>query len=322
MCQTPNTLSDGTQVACHECWQCINARVDDYVGRCIAESKHAVATHAVTLTYGRDDDPESVTYGEKLHPRAVVLTYSDVQKWLKLFRRHGYPCRYLITGEFGGEKGRAHWHAVIFWQDRVPIIPVRDKRFMHQRLDWDTGEPVLVRGKPAYWWPHGTSFWTEPGYAALRYNLKYVQKDIGAAERQGHFAVSKKPPIGSAYFEQMAIGMVGYGLAPQGSGEDRAGPFTYTMPEAVRSDGERVVFHLRDTSKRRFLDAWFDEWRRRHFQPDWTRFPIGPHECSNADVLAGYSRHGAVKKAPWSRLLMEHVDPYAFKDTPERRAER
>lgn len=89
MCQSPNKLADGTQVACHECWQCINAQVDDWCGRCIAENRTAVASHAVTLTYGRDISADSVTYGDAEHERAAVLTYSDVQKWLKLFRRHG-----------------------------------------------------------------------------------------------------------------------------------------------------------------------------------------------------------------------------------------
>ena len=81
----------------------------DWQGRCIAEAATAKAAFAVTLTYGRD------AMGEKLHERAVVMTYSDVQRYLKLLRRHRYTVRYFCAGEFGSEKGRVHWHIILFF---------------------------------------------------------------------------------------------------------------------------------------------------------------------------------------------------------------
>jgi hypothetical protein len=235
----------------------------------------------------------------------------------------------MIAGEYGDKKGRSHWHGVIFWLKRVPPIEVWDKRFMHQRMDEETGEfAVLQDGSPAYWWPHGWSQWgkiTSDGgnmYASLRYVSYYVQKTIGDANRQSHFACSRKPALGAAYFTDLAQRYAQQAVSPQGEGEERTGPFTYTFPEAKRRDGSPVLFHLRDTTKALFLDAFFDEWRRLHFKPDWARFPVGPHECSNEDVLAGESLHGSIKRPPRSKLLSEHVDPYAFKETPERRAEK
>ena len=236
MCIAPNILANGQPVACHECWQCREQAINDWVGRNIAESKTAIACHAVTLTYGRSRS------GDADHERANVLTYSDVQKYLKLLRRHGYPVRYFVTGEFGSKKGRAHWHIMLYWLERVPENIVLDQNFMERH------------------WPHGWSFWTKPSHNAIRYNCKYIQKDMGDAERQGHLAMSKKPPLGTAYFERLAEKYVAQGLSPQS--------LEYTFPEVRRrkQDGseEVVVFRLKDTPAERFIEHFRTKWRERY----------------------------------------------------------
>jgi hypothetical protein len=257
MCIAPVNLPDGKQVACHKCWQCREQAVNDWVGRNIAESKTAKACHAVTLTYGRG------RAGDADHERASVLTYSDVQKYLKLLRRHGFPVRYFVTGEFGSTKGRAHWHIMLYWQDQAPPH-VLDERFMEEH------------------WPHGWSFWTRPTAHAVRYNCKYIQKDMGDAERQGHLAMSKKPPLGTAYFQQLAEQYVRQGLAPQ--------TLEYSFPEVRRrtkSGREEVVrFMLKDRPAELFLGHYVQTWRR--------TYP---------------GRH-----LPNSELVEEFLDPGAWKD--------
>jgi len=232
MCIAPNTLSDGTQVACHECWQCREQAINDWVGRNIAESKTSKACHAVTLTYGRNSANDAD------HERAVILTYSDVQKYLKRLRRGGYPVRYFVTGEFGSKKGRAHWHIMLYWQDKVPPHEL-DCNFMEAH------------------WPHGWSFWTKPTAHAVRYNCKYIQKDMGEAERQGHLAMSKKPPLGTAYFRRVAEQYVEQGLAPQ--------TLEYRFPEVRRrrKDGtqEVVPFMLKDRPAELYLEHFVRKWR-------------------------------------------------------------
>ena len=150
MCISPRTLRDGTQVVCRECWRCRRARVDDVIGRCIAEMRTTpVGVHSVSLTYGRDRDESSVTYGEAEHERAVVLTYSDVQKLMKLLRVNGYPCRYLVVGEYGSRKGRAHWHAIFFWTKRVPPGIVFGQNWRWARYDEKTGQQANGLGTAA-----------------------------------------------------------------------------------------------------------------------------------------------------------------------------
>lgn len=229
MCLAPQRLANGSEVACHKCWQCRERAIDDWVGRNIAESKTAKATHAVTLTYGRSRS------NDVDHERAVVLTYSDVQKYLKLLRRHGYPVRYFVTGEFGSLKGRAHWHIMLYWLDKVPAHEL-DRNFMEEH------------------WPHGWSFWTRPTPHAVRYNCKYIQKDIGDAQRQGHLAMSKKPPLGTAYFQQVAEQYVRQGLAPQ--------DLHYWFADVRNADGSVKKFMLKDRPAEMFLQHYVDTWKR------------------------------------------------------------
>lgn len=271
MCQTPNKLANGVQVACHLCWQCINAKVDDWCGRCLAEMRTVKAVNAITLTYGRvgpDGSYEEKTkYGEADHPAAAVLTYSHVQKYFKSLRDTGYPCRYFVTGEYGSRKGRAHWHIVIFWLDRVPEHVV-NKNFMEAH------------------WPHGWSHWTKPGFAAFRYNMKYINKDIGVDERQGHVSMSKKPPLGAEYFAQLARKYAEQGLSPQGSTQATAGMdgwnigrFHYTFPEAKRKDGSPVIFHLRGVSEQLFLQAFVDHWEHLYGNREWPNSKLVDEFC-------------------------------------------
>jgi len=54
MCFSFKTLSEIGLMPCRKCWQCRDIRVDDLVGRCIAETNVSDQTLSVTLTY--DDE--------------------------------------------------------------------------------------------------------------------------------------------------------------------------------------------------------------------------------------------------------------------------
>ena len=250
MCQAPLLLSNGQMIACRKCPQCVDLRINDWVGRNIAESKTSVGSNAITITYGRNEA------NEVLHERAVLLTYSDVQKYLKLYRRHGYPVRYFVTGEFGGLKGRTHWHIICHWKKRVPAH--EKGRRMHRRLH-DDGAPAFDQnGAPSYWWPHGWSWWTEVHANSVRYNCKYIQKDLDDAEAQGHLGLSRLPPLGSKYFELLAQRHAAQGIAPQS--------LDYNFPDVLfqrgKHAGQRRQFRMAGRSAQMFLEAFLTEWKR------------------------------------------------------------
>ena len=219
MCTNPVKISDVGFVACRECWQCRETKIDDWVGRNIAESKTATASHVVTLTYGQDR-----TTGDIDHLRASVLTYSDVQKYLKYLRADGFPVRYFVVGEYGSLKGRAHWHIILYWQGPVPDHVLREN-FMQKH------------------WPHGWSYWDKASHEAIRYACKYILKDPADEEKQGWGPMpSKKPPLGHEYFRRLAERHVEAGLSPQ--------DLNYSFP-----DVRRIPAHARTKSAKSFREA-------------------------------------------------------------------
>ncbi|WP_442082402.1 rolling circle replication-associated protein [Rhizobium brockwellii] len=226
------------------------------MGRCIAESKTSVAATSITLTYGRDAE------GNESHARAAILSYSDVQKYFKQLRRRGYPCRYFVTGEMGSEKGRAHWHGIIFWKKKVPT-----DQWDYGNNSWNDWKPLDERIKrPMMWnkrfhdpaWPHGFSHW-EPVQkgtmrGSIRYVCKYIHKNVDDKASQSKLAMSKMPPLGAEYFEQRAQKFVEEGISPQ----DRF----YQFPnEAAQKDGTPLRFRLAGKSADLFCQHFIDKWR-------------------------------------------------------------
>ena len=247
MCLEPTKISDVGFVACRKCWQCQERKVDDWVGRNIAESKTAKAAHVVTLTYGED-----LAVGAIDHLRAAVLTYSDVQKYLKLLRFNGFPVRYFVVGEYGSKKGRAHWHIILYWQDKIPEHKLREN-FAERH------------------WPHGWSYWDKMTPEAIRYACKYLTKELGDNARQAFGPMpSKKPPLGDAYFRDLARQYVEAGLSPQ--------HLFYHFPEVrrvpqgtrgktakqFREAAKPIQFLMRGQTAENFLRYFVEGWRERY----------------------------------------------------------
>lgn len=124
MCLRPMMI-DGNEVPCSKCQVCVNNRINDYVGRCLCEAQVRPFVYAVTLTY-RDG------------VGAVVLQYADFQKLIKKLRFAGLKVSYIVAGEYGALKGRAHWHAVIFSETAIELP-------LDRNVEW---EP----------WSHGFTF--------------------------------------------------------------------------------------------------------------------------------------------------------------------
>lgn len=233
MCTNPVLLPNGNEVACHKCWQCIRRKVDDWTGRCIAESETSVMTRSVTLTYGRDN-----RIGSADHIKAACLTYSDVQKYVRSLRDQGYKVRYFVCGEYGSKKGRAHWHLILFFSGtKMPLRPM-DRQFNDDN------------------WEHGFSFWQKATPEAVAYVTKYIVKGASDDEKQYHQALSKAPPLGDEWFRQYAGKFVDQGLAPQ--------DLFYSFEHVRDRDGRARVFVMSGVTAENFIGYFVDQWQARY----------------------------------------------------------
>lgn len=261
MCVNPRLLTTkqglSVEVACRKCWQCIANRQNDWVGRCIAEEQTSARTTVVHLTYGGDDKVS----GLKTDLGASILIYKDVMLWLKRLRKAGFPLRFFCCGEYGELKGRSHWHVICFWQDKSPEFEDGKRNFADK------------------YWPHGFTmtedlrlydeFGNNQAERAIRYVTKYLQKSEDTS--QALVRMSKKPPLGDAYFRQLAGVHVKQGLLPQDA--------FYSFAD-VRKDGSPRKFKLEGASLDTFCGSFIEQWK--------ARYGSHPLDVSHSDFLLAW----------------------------------
>ncbi len=93
-----------TTFPCGKCTPCKLTRLQEWTCRLLLESKLNLLTYYITLTYSETDLPFT---GD--------LQKSDLQDFFKRLRKNtGLKLRYFAVGEYGGKKGRPHYHCLIF----------------------------------------------------------------------------------------------------------------------------------------------------------------------------------------------------------------
>lgn len=287
MCLNPATIKVHglqRQVSCRVCEQCKANRVRDWVGRCIAESKDSPATSVVTLTYGSTETVDGARTTQTLS--AQVLTYSDVQKWLKRLRNQlGLPFRYVLCGEYGGLKGRAHWHVILFWQVYKP-----DFFAGHLRQRW---------WQDPFWSKHpdsegGYVFWDDFSPETATYICKYILKTELEDGKQSLLRYSKNPVLGGRYFDWYASRYVEQGIVPRDG--------KYTFPDIRRKDGRPREFMMSRAALDHFCESLIRRWQAR-----WGEHPL---TRQHSDLIMDYMD----RMAP--RLAVDQYERRRFRRAP------
>lgn len=210
MCQRPTTTKDGIYIACRTCDDCVSATINDWTARAELEAEMNPLCTTVTLTYRNNPDGSTPRGAEMYDER-------DVQLWMKRLRAatrakdKKAAVRFFRVGEMGSINKRVHYHVVLFHSvDLADIGTWKDK---------DGKEVGLSNRKRLIWsiWPHGSSYVDKGSKDAIRYCLKYTQKERfteansrgtvreGKADNWGSakFVMSKAPPLGVPYLLQL-----------------------------------------------------------------------------------------------------------------------
>ena len=263
MCINARIHSDGLKTPCHKCWQCKENRINDWVGRCIAERETSVACSVVTLTYGGGDVPES-----------RFLRKSDITAYMKAIRNDGYRVRAFYAGEYGSKKGRAHWHAVLFWSTRAP------NRELRKNIQCE-------------YWPHGYSFWDDADAASIRYVMKYINKDSQEADQLKAMGMSRKPMLGYAYFAELAGRYIEQGLSPQR-------PY-YKFRDVLDKNGKPIEFYMPPLVQQRFAELYVTLWEQRNIGRHWppSEFLDKYHDKAARYIQPLELRKPNRRDAPW-----------------------
>lgn len=194
----------------------------------MAEAQVAGSVSFVTLTYAEEPDD-------------FRSSYKDVQAMLKRFRIFlhrkcgGNSVRFFCTGELGEQKGRRHWHLLLFF--KKPYEIPRPKRNTH----WD-------------FWHHGwmtvANLSADEVLQKARYTAKYCVKSQGGPDTL--MRCSLRPGIGSEWLVQHAIDVAKAGLSPSGGYS-----FLGVRHSKGANAGEHVKFRLTGAVARRYCAAWW-----------------------------------------------------------------
>lgn len=113
-CPYMRTMPNGFRIPCGHCYYCRKKMANELAFRCEQEAFDQYV-YNILITY----DDEHIPFIQT--PDGIRMTLNKVhfQDFMKRFRYHvqenfGVKLRYLCVGEYGGKKGRPHYHMILF----------------------------------------------------------------------------------------------------------------------------------------------------------------------------------------------------------------
>lgn len=163
----------------------------------------------------------TLTYDDANLPPGGSLAYSDFRSFMKRFRRSRWyldsegrqvkpQSRYFMCGEYGAEKDRPHFHAILFdcsFPDMQPLRRLSSDRSLYRSASLER------------LWPKGLSSIGMVSYESAAYVAQYCVKKVNGPRAADHYMrfdesgnpywltpefahMSLKPGIGARWFEQ------------------------------------------------------------------------------------------------------------------------
>lgn len=164
-------------VKCGHCKDCIKAMQDDWFVRAFFEFKRIEGKGLCffpTLTFDNDHLPYW-TDGEMSFPCFDLTLIKRFRDKLRVYlTRDGYDAkgiRYIVCPEFGGKKGRPHYHVLLFVPFKITVSAMKS----YLKKAWTNG---LVMYSPEY----GAVVTSDRG---TQYVMKYVSKPSGWYAKYG-----------------------------------------------------------------------------------------------------------------------------------------
>lgn len=150
-CLTPITLPTddgiGQVVPCGRCNACLLRSRTEWAFRLRQELKFSDYGYFITLTYDNEHLPiiEAVDEESGAFIYVPTVVKRDLQLFFKRLRKR-FPdvlIRYYAISEYGAERGRPHYHAILFF--RCPDLVLDDEQVYQKVVDsWLLGQEVTV----------------------------------------------------------------------------------------------------------------------------------------------------------------------------------
>lgn len=243
----PGSPAGHVTVACGQCVGCRDERARQWAVRCMHEASLHDRNCVVTLTYA----PEHV-------PVSGSLFYRDFQLFMKRLRkRMGHSIRFFMCGEYGDEKGRPHFHSLLFGCD-FAADRVAFKTAGEDRSRW-----LYTSSTLSELWKYGHSSVGEMSFASAAYVARYVLKKVNGDAADDWYrrvdegtgevfdlepefcSMSLRPGIGADWYERFWPEVVRSGTCVLNGVEGNA-PRFYMRRLRKRDEGQyKVVMQKR-----------------------------------------------------------------------------
>lgn len=176
------------------CSQCIGCRLErsrQWALRCVHEASLHDSNLFLTLTYNDENLPPY----NSLNPLHTQLFLK------KLRKKFGSGIRFYLTGEYGEETLRPHYHAIMF------NFSLPDLRFYKKNYDGQILHTSALLDKV---WGHGECKVGSVTFDSAAYVARYVVKKVTGKSAAAHYGnrvpefsrQSLKPGIGAAWYEK------------------------------------------------------------------------------------------------------------------------
>ena len=147
------------KIACGQCYGCRMEKSRIWAMRCMHEAKLHDFNYYLTLTY---DDEHLAQL-----PKKNSLSKRHLQLFWKRLRKAGYKFRYYACGEYGEQKERPHYHAILF------NLPIPDLKY-HSTTR--SGHKLYNAESINEHWPHGFVVIGNVTFESAAYVARYVMK--------------------------------------------------------------------------------------------------------------------------------------------------
>lgn len=212
------------ELPCRKCLPCRLNIAREKAIRCVHEAKMHPNNIFLTLTYNK----ENIGNGR--------LNYIDFQLFMMRLRekatrnitdkelREKFRISYMVTGEYGDETKRPHWHAIIF-----NYKPSDSKR----KYTTERGEIVETSRELSELWGKGNIEFGNVTIESAGYVARYAAKKLIHGQDQEHdyhpiHKTSSKNAIGKTYLEKYYRDIFNHGYVTLPNGQKAGIPRYYT----------------------------------------------------------------------------------------------
>lgn len=170
-------------ISCGKCMYCRQKRISGWAARLMRKDMSSDMSFFVTLTY----DPDHVMFCPKGRP---TLYPNHLTEYWKALRKKIPPrsLSYYACGEYGSNRKRPHYHAIVFISD-PDLLPMHALKYLETT------------------WKHGEVFVGTVTGESVAYTLKYISKKGSVPE----YAGDKRTPE----FQRSSKGLGKEYLTPQ-----------------------------------------------------------------------------------------------------------